>query len=622
MCGICGYFHDRRVKNEVLYDMNQTIDYRGPDDEGYYYDTDFNGFEVGLAQKRLSIIELSKLGHQPMKSIDEDVVVVFNGEIYNYKEIKEELLKNGFTFKSNSDTEVIVYAYQMWGINCISRFIGMFAIAIYDKNDSSLYLVRDRLGIKPLYYYWDNKNIVFGSELKPIMKYPYFKKNINVNALHLYLHHHYITAPQTIFDNTYKVEAGQIVKYRLGNIEKSAYWSIENAYQKREDLSKIEEREAIYSLKNKLEDSVKLRMISDVPLGAFLSGGIDSSLVASVMQSLSSKPIETFTIGFEEDSYNEANYAKKISDYLGTNHHEEYFSINKAKDFINKIPELYDEPFADSSQLPMMLVSQMARKHVTVSLSGDAGDELFCGYKRYDKVLELKKYRFLSKLTNPLLKSNIVSNSVLNSNASRRLIKFANLSDDNSIINADYLTYVQLFNNITNSSIDIDRKYFELLHLTTNIQEKHMLQDLATYLPDDILTKVDRASMYSSLEARTPLLDHRFVEYALALPHNLKFRNGEKKYILKRLLSEYIPNDYFSRPKMGFSIPVYKWLRTDLRFLVEEAFEIDFLRRQNIFNMSMMDAIYKNFKLGIDPYYDNLTWAIVVFQMWYREYID
>lgn len=622
MCGICGYFHDRRVKNEVLYDMNQTINYRGPDDEGYYYDTTFSGFEVGLAQKRLSIIELSELGHQPMKSIDENVVVVFNGEIYNYREIKEELLKNGFTFKSNSDTEVIVYAYQMWGINCISRFIGMFAIAIYDKNDSSLYLVRDRLGVKPLYYYWDNKNIVFGSELKPIMKYPYFKKNINVNAVHLYLHHHYITAPQTIFQHTYKVEAGQIVKYRLGNIEKSVYWSIKNAYEKREDLSKIDEREAIYGLKSKLEDSVKLRMISDVPVGAFLSGGIDSSLVASVMQSLSSKPIQTFTIGFDEDSYNEANYAKKISAYLGTNHHEEYFSINKAKNFINKIPELYDEPFADSSQLPMMLVSQMARKNVTVSLSGDAGDELFCGYKRYDKVLELKKYSFLSKLTNPLLKSNIVSKSVLNSNASRRLIKFANLSDDNSIINADYLTYVQLFNNITNSSIDIDSKYFELLHLATNIQEKHMLQDLATYLPDDILTKVDRASMYSSLEARTPLLDHRFVEYALALPHNLKFKNGEKKYILKRLLSEYIPSDYFSRPKMGFSIPVYKWLRTDLRFLVEDAFEIDFLRRQNIFNMSMMDVIYKNFKLGIDPYYDNLTWAIVVFQMWYKAYID
>ncbi|TCO78830.1 asparagine synthase (glutamine-hydrolyzing) [Marinisporobacter balticus] len=621
MCGICGFFHKKQIEDKVLYDMNQTIHYRGPNDEGYYMKSLKNNFQIGLAQKRLSIIDLSPLGHQPMFSQDETIIVVYNGEIYNFQGIKDILLEKGYFFKSNTDTEVIIYAYQEWGIDCIHQFNGMFAIAIFDKRKDELYLIRDRMGVKPLYYYYNQQDIVFASELKPIMKYPFFHKEINMNALNMFLYHQYIVAPHTIFKNTYKLKPGCYLLYKNGQISEVEYWSVNDKFGNEKIKDWKGEKKYIQELDDLLTDSVKLRMISDVPVGGFLSGGIDSSLIMTLMQKVSSNPVQSFTIGFEEDNYNEALYARKVAKYLGTNHHETYLPVNKAKELIEKLPIFYDEPFADSSQLPTMLVSKIAKQNVTVSLSGDAGDELFCGYSRYDNILKFKKYKIFSKYLNGIDTVLPLKNFLVKSNFNRKYIKLFNLNSDEAIINSDYLTFKDKYKNITSSPFNLESKYFNILDLSDNIQQKHMLQDLITYLPDDILTKVDRASMSATLEARTPFLDYRVVEYALNMPHNMKYKNGCKKYILKELLYRYIPKELVDRPKMGFGVPIYKWLHDDFKRYGKNYFDRDFIKEQGIFNYQEIDKIVNQFNNKQNPNVDKLMWTLIVFQMWYDEYM-
>ena len=619
MCGICGYSSNKSLGKQLLKKMNDTIAYRGPNDEGYYIDN-VEGREIGLAHRRLSILDLSALGKQPMISDDENIVVVFNGEIYNFLEIKEELIRKGYIFNSTTDTEVIVNGYKEYGIDVIKKFNGMFAIAILDLRDKSLYLIRDHIGIKPLYYYYDKDNFIFGSELKPLMAYPEFKKEIDMNSLDTYLYHGYITGEKSIFKNTFKLLPGHYLKLKNNKIDIKEYWSIEENFKNREikNFSEIEWKKKI---KEHLEKSIKDRMISDVPIGAFLSGGIDSSLVVSVMQSLSKEPIKTFTIGFKDAEYNEAQYAKKIAEYLGTDHTEYYLESNEVKKYIEDIPLYYDEPFADSSQLPTMLVSKLAKDKVTVTLSGDGGDELFCGYSKYQKYKIFKKYQKISKILDKFFKE-IIKN--LNSKYTYSLY----FNEDNNLINYGYLNYLNYESILKKQSKHYNEKrYFKLNNLTNNIQEKAMLRDMITYLPDDILTKVDRASMAFSLESRAPFIDdYKFIELSFKIKHDLKYKAGIKKYILKELLYEYLPKELVDRPKQGFCIPMNKWLKGDLRYLIDKYLSDEYIVKQDIFNLEDIKNIKKIFINKENKVYKGLLlegciWHIIVFQLWYDKYI-
>ncbi len=622
MCGICGFISRENISEKNLKEMNETISYRGPNSEGYYLEN-INNINIGFAHKRLSIMDLSPFGNQPMFSFDKDVVVVFNGEIYNFLELKEELLKKGYRFLSTSDTEVIVKGYEEYGIDIVNKLNGMFAIAILDKKREELYLIRDHLGVKPLYFHFQDENLIFGSELKPIMKYPFFKKKINLNSLNEYLFHGYIAGEKSIFENTYKLLPGHYLKYKKGKIEIKEYWSIKKVFLNK-NLENHSENDWKEIIKKHLRKSIKERMVSDVPIGAFLSGGIDSSLVVSIMQSLSDKPIKTFTIGFEEDSYNEAHYAKKIAEYLGTDHTEYYLKSEEIKKYIEDIPLYYDEPFADSSQLPTMMVSKLAKQKVTVSLSGDGGDELFCGYSSYDRYLRLAKYKNFFNLIQILpFKNKIIKN--INT-------KYAHIfyfNDMDNIINAGYLNFLKKESIIKETFNKVPQERYLLLNkLSNNIQEKAMLRDMITYLPDDILTKVDRASMAYSLESRAPFVDdYKFLELSLKIPHNLKYKNNEKKYILKQILYDYIPKELIERPKKGFAIPIEKMLRTDLKFLLDKYLDKNFLKQQNIFKEKEVKKYLNLFLLGKNIelngiYVNKLIWNLLVFQMWYKKYME
>lgn len=620
MCGICGFIHKKKENEQTLYDMNQSIDYRGPNDEGYFLKDIESEYQLGLAHKRLSILDLSPLGHQPMFDNDNTIGIVFNGEIYNFQSIKQDLIKLGYSFKSNCDTEVIIYSYKEWGIDCVKKFNGMFAIAIYDRNENSLYLIRDRIGVKPLYYYYNGGDLVFASELKPIMKYPYFKKNIDLEALNLYLYHQYITAPYTIFENTHKLRPGYYLKFTNGNIEETKYWSIEEKYLQSSINEGYREEDYVNKLEKLLMDSVKIRMISDVPIGAFLSGGIDSSTVVALMQKQSSRPIKTFTIGFEEEKYNEANEAKKIAEYLNTNHNELYVPMEKTKEMLLQIPKYYDEPFADNSQIPTMLVSRLAKEQVTVSLSGDGGDELFCGYNTYDADMNFQKYKRISKIISALY--DPFESKFKNDNINRKILKLFTFRNDDEIINSDYICSKLYLDGLVKLPYKISNKYYKSIDFTEEIKEKHMMQDISTYLPDDILTKVDRATMSVSLEGRNPILDYRVVEFALKCPLNLKYKDGVKKYILKEVLYKHVPHELVDGPKKGFAIPVYEWLHTDLNCYIEKYLNKNYIAKQGIFNVEKLEQLKAKFYSANDIYFDRLIWSILVFQLWYEEYMD
>lgn len=617
MCGIVGFYHKKIVDIEVLKEMTSTLIHRGPDDEGYnfFYHQEY---QIGIGFRRLAILDLSYKGHQPMQF--NNFTITLNGEIYNFKEIRELLIKEGYSFNSNTDTEVALKAIYHWGIDrALDKFIGMFAIALYDNEKGYLYLIRDRIGIKPVYYYYNCNNFVYASELKPIMKYPFFEKNLNFTSIYSYLYHGYFTSPDTIFENLYKLEPGCYLIFDGKNITLNRYWDLKEKFISRSS-EKLNEEDYINKLNELLISSIKYRMISDVPIGTFLSGGIDSSLVTAIMQSQSSYPINTFTIGFHEDHYNEALYAKRISEYLGTNHYEEYLSVKEVMKLIEILPEYYDEPFGDSSALPTMLVSKIAKKNVTVSLSGDGGDELFCGYKNYDFALNLKKISFIGKLIKPFFSNDYCLEKLYMIN--RKLSRYPLIDKNENIINIDYILSKYVINNtIKNTSFKLNQKYFALKNLTNNIQELYMLTDMITYLPDDILTKVDRASMSVSLEARVPILDHRIVEFSFNIPHYLKYKNKEKKYILKKIVSRYLPYELLDRPKMGFAVPIYKWLRNELKPLLRKFLSKEYIEKQNIFVYDKIEVILNKFEKynGYLPE-NKIIWNLLVFQLWYEKY--
>ncbi len=615
MCGICGYVGRKLIQSEQLAKMNDTMYHRGPDDHGIW-ERQKEEYGVGFAQRRLSILDLSEMGHQPMTSEDGSVVITYNGEIYNYIQLRNELKGEGYQFKSNCDTEVIIAAYQEWGCECFGKFNGMFAIAIYDEKEESIILARDRMGKKPLYYYKKGTDFVFGSELKPIMKYPRFCKEIRYDLIGHYMCNKYIVAPETIFRDTYKMEPGTYLIYHKGETQVLRYWDLIGIWS-HTDKGVTDLASARQQLKQLLRDSVSKRLIADVPVGTFLSGGIDSTLITAVAQEVSDTPVDSFTIGFFDEERNEAPYAAEIAKHIGTNHHELYMKEEEILAMIHQLPVYYDEPFSDSSQLPSMLVSKMAAEHVKVALSGDGGDELFCGYKMYDWTWVAQHFDFFGAIENRMpWNRKILPNLPMELRAfiqNREQAVKSQLYVDVMIEEAEKI----LFSEVTNVKYSHEGRI-----QTKNLQEKRMLLDMVTYLPDEILAKMDRASMKYSLEVRCPLLDYRIPEWSFRVSHNLKYHNFDKKYLLKELTYDYVPKNLLDRPKKGFGVPLRKWLRTVLKPEILRFSEPEKLRRQGIFQSEAIKNLILKQEQSNKIVYSSLLWSFYVFQMWYNEYID
>ncbi len=620
MCGIVGF---NNKNSAVLNSMLKTIHRRGPDDSGV-----FESDEFSLGHVRLSILDLSSSGHQPMSF--ENLVMVYNGEVYNFKEIRSELEAFGYIFESQTDSEVILKAYHKWGIKTVDKFIGMFAIAIYDKQKKELILIRDRVGVKPLYYYFDGRDFIFASELKPIMKY---KKDLKINkdALYEFFQFGYISSNLSIFENCYKVPAGHYLKLRIENLELKIeeYWSILPYFEKPK-FTKSEE-ELVDELEKLLIDAFKYRMVSDVPVGVFLSGGIDSSIVAAILQKHYGN-IHTFTIGFKEAKYNEANWAKKVAKHLGTNHTEKYLSSNEAKEILKHFVDIYDEPFGDSSGIPTTLVSQVAKENgVKVVLSADGGDEVFCGYERYWYAKNIGNKIFL--LPKSIRKTLAKLMDIIGVKNASKLIKIHNFEHKfnqlSEILSDDSWQgiYEKLIHNSKNYEIkellevvkDIKEDSFAV-GLRENPMQGMMLWDYHRYLPDDILTKVDRATMSVSIEGREPLLDHRIAEFMAQVPFELKYKDGTSKYLLRKVLQRYLPNELIDRPKMGFGIPMFEWFGGDLRGLFEIYFQKEKFNH-DLLNFQYIQKEYDKLKRG-DAININKLWFILIFQIWYERYMN
>lgn len=620
MCGICGFIGKKNISPQQLQAMNDSMVHRGPDDSGEEIYTIRGGYSLGLAQRRLSILDLSELGHQPMHSADKRVSVVFNGEIYNFQELKKEL--SPYPFRSNCDTEVIIAAYLKWGISCIERFNGMFAIALFDRETQELYLVRDRIGKKPLYYWLDGENLVFASELKPIMLCPGFVKDIRHDMLPRFLYQQYITEPDTIFKDVYKLLPGAVLTFVSGKTKVHKYWDLKEVYKKCQENPVTDYARAKEELKELLKHSVASRMIADVPLGSFLSGGYDSSLVTAIAREHASEPVKTFSIGFHEERFNEAKYAKAVADYLGTDHTEMIIDEEEMFRLVESIPQYYDEPFADSSQIATMLVSALARQQVTVALSGDGGDEFYCGYNIYENVAQAQKLDAAGGLAHALHRFPGIYGKL-----PFRVQVVADNRDPETKTQFCSRSYLETAQEMVLEK-GMDCRYpIESGYQVKDWQIRRMLLDMDTYLPGDILCKVDRASMKYSLETRCPILDRDVMEYSFRLPHSFKYGKGTKKRILKDIAYDYIPKELLERPKVGFGVPLDKWLRGPLKERLLSYVDRDFLIRQGIFNPDYVISLVKGYleKGDAGPAtganFSKVTWSFFTFQQWYCHYI-
>lgn len=630
MCGICGFYSKKRITKEQLAKMNDTMYHRGPDDHGEEIYSGKEGYSLGLAQRRLSIFDLSPLGHQPMHSPDGRLSVVYNGEIYNFQALKEEL--SDYPFVSSCDTEVILAAYLRWGIGCIERFNGMFAIAIFDRENGELYLVRDRIGKKPLYYWLDMGNLVFASELKPILASPGFDARVKKEIVPRFLYQQYICEPDTVFEGVKKVRPGEILCFSTASLDASKplkqwkYWDLKKVYHEKKNQPVKDYEQAKAELKEILKTAVRERLAADVPIGTFLSGGYDSSLVTALAQAVSDTPVKTFSIGFYEEKYNEAKYAKEVASYLGCEHTEMYIDEKDMFSLVESIPAYYDEPFADSSQIPSMLVSEVARKKVTVVLSGDGGDELFCGYNVYEMVRKAQQLDGVGALAGAAGRLLHITDKY--PFKVRVIAGNRNKEAKTQFIAGNYLKIAENMVNLKGQEERIPCYYdFESDYQEKNWQERRMLLDIDTYLPGDILCKVDRASMKYSLEARCPILDKNVAEYAFSLPHEFKYQRGNKKRILKDIAYEYIPRELLERPKVGFGVPLDKWLRGALKEQVLSYADKGFLSKQEIFNPDYTNEFLMNYMRtgdaggGSGANYSRIVWAFFVFQKWFESYM-
>lgn len=626
MCGICGFVSKQNISLEQLKKMNDTMYHRGHDDSGEEIFPMKNGYSIGLAQRRLSILDLSPLGHQPMHSKDGRISVVYNGEIYNFQEIKAQL--SDYPFISTCDTEVIIAAYLKWGIDCVDRFNGMFAICLYDRETEDVYLVRDRIGKKPLYYELDGGNLVFASELKPLMAREGFQKKIRTEVLSRYLFQQYINAPDSVFENVYKLEPGSILRFRYGEVKTWKYWDIKEVYHRMQQNPVTDFAQAKAELKELLNKSVTSRMIADVPLGAFLSGGYDSSLMTAIAQANSSEPVKTFSIGFHEERYNEALYAKEVAKHLGTNHTELYISEKEMFEMVESIPQYYDEPFADSSQIPSMLVSKLAKEDVTVVLSGDGGDEFFCGYNIYENVWQAQMLDGLGGMAHGICNLPGLKQIGLEKKLPFRVRVIAGNRNKETKTQFGADNYITCANDMVLGDGISCHYEIESGYGVSSWQIRRMLLDMDTYLPGDILCKVDRASMKYSLEARCPILDRDVMEYSFRIVHNLKYDKGNKKRILKDIAYDYIPRELLDRPKVGFGVPLDKWLRGPLKEQLLDMCNRDYLKKQGVFDADFVANLVENYIKNGDggpatgANYSRLVWPLFTFQQWYHYYCE
>ncbi|MGB6064277.1 MAG: asparagine synthase (glutamine-hydrolyzing) [Desulfomonilaceae bacterium] len=652
MCGISGFcdFQGRPADSlrAICERMTNTLYHRGPDDSGVWID---ENAQIALGHQRLSILDLSEMGRQPMISVCGRYIIVFNGEVYNHLSIRSQLETEGKApeFRGRSDTEVMLAAISAWGLDsALKKFIGMFAFALWDRHDHSLHLVRDRIGIKPLYYGWTAGGFIFGSELKALKAHPDFQGRINRDALALYLRHNYIPAPYSIYENAFKLEPGHILTVRIDEKPASTkipmasrpYWTAIAAWRHgMEHPWRGTANEAIATLEELLLDSVKLRMISDVPLGVFLSGGIDSSTVTALMQSLSAERVKTFSIGFHEADFNEAPYAARVAEYLGTDHTEHYLTERDVLPVVPEVPKIYDEPFGDSSLIPTILVSRLARGQVTVALSGDGGDELFCGYQRYffaEHVWRLiSKFPFWSRrLAASLIRKTPRAALDAVAYPLRYLpgkfelsgISLANRLHESADLleNPDFIHwYKRLVSQIKSpSDLVIDSRdrttvAFELADWMNTWDYFHLMSycDLMSYLPDDLLVKLDRASMAVGLEARVPLLDHRIAEFAATIPFELKVQNGTGKWLLRRVLMKYVPENLIDRPKMGFGIPIGRWLQNSLKSWAQSLLDKSRLGSEGYLRPTQVQKMWEEHQSGQKDWSTQL-WSILVFEGW------
>ena len=674
MCGITGiYLNDGRAHGgleKTVTEMANTLEHRGPDDVGVWSDAQKC---IAFGHRRLAIVDISASGHQPMTSSSKKYVVALNGEIYNHYQLRQELdlINPGFQWKGHSDTETLLEAFEVWGINeTLNKVVGMFAIALWDTGAHSLYLIRDRFGEKPLYYGWiktdHGKVFSFGSELKALRAYPGFQNNISRNALKQYFKYMYVPAPYSIFEGIYKLEPGSMISMNVppqneptkllhakddedilyDGLKISKWYKFKVAVSENAKKLITDEFEATSLLEAQLKETIKIQSLADVPLGAFLSGGIDSSAIVALMQNQSSTPIKTFTIGFDEAQFDESQYAQAVASHLKTDHHEMRVTSNDALSLIPQLPHLYDEPFADSSQIPTYFVSQAARKEVTVSLSGDAGDELFGGYNRYlwapqlwkkinwmpfparkvlGKTLRKIPIEFWDKIGDyyNFVRSDSKGVTRLGDKVTKTALRLNNVDS----LDALYKSLVCEWPN-TDALVKVDSEGSENVSALIDLIEdplpkyglkesesRMMYWDTISYLPDDILCKVDRAAMGNSLETRVPFLDHRVVELAQRIPLNIKIKNSIGKSVLRNILFKHVPRELIERPKAGFGIPLGSWLRGPLRPWVEELININRLEREGYLQPDLVNKIWKEHLSGKRDWSFRI-WSVVIFQQW------
>ncbi len=621
MCGIVGKlnFNQEKVPRALIEKMNQEIVHRGPDDGGIYIDNN-----IGLGHRRLAIVDLSPTGHQPMFNEDKSVVLIYNGEIYNFLELRSKLKKRGHKFKSHSDTEVIIHLYEDYGENCLKYLRGFFAFALWDKKNKKLFLARDRVGKKPLKYYLTDKFIIFASELKSILKDPRVEKEPDFEAIYNYLSFQYVPAPLTGFKGIKKLPPAHYLVCQKGKVKIKKYWKL--AFSQKENFS---EEEWCQKIMDKLKECVRIRMISDVPLGALLSGGIDSSAIVGLMSQFSKKPVKTFSVGFEEAAFNELSYAKIIAKKFKTDH-TEFIVKPKAAEILPKLVYFYEEPYADSSALPTYYISEQTKKQVTVALNGDGGDENFAGYSLYNAWL------FANKIS-PIFRKILKKSSFLGEFFPEPTLRHRFYVLLNSFSNQGHKMYFDFFSStyftekmkqkllsedfkklIFSSSYKKAKEYF---NQNLDLLDRVLNFGIQTYLPEDLLVKVDIASMASALEGRSPLLDHEFLELTAKIPASLKIKNNQNKYIFKKALKDFLPSQVLFKRKQGFSIPIDKWIREDLNKFSKEIILSKKAIKRNIFKQEELKKLFKEHETKKFNHGARI-WALLWLELWFKEYFD
>jgi asparagine synthase (glutamine-hydrolysing) len=650
MCGICGEidFYNKGIQVNVTQRMCDVLAHRGPDDEGMvfikedqYWEVkkssellqDKDGYEVGLGHRRLSIIDLSEAGHQPMCNEEGTIWIVLNGEIYNFQDLKRGLEKKGHLFKSKSDTEVILHAYEEWDVECLQYLRGMFAFGIWDSKKRRLFLARDRLGKKPLVYWTGKSRLIFASEIKGILEDPDVGRKVNLIALHHYLTYQYVPSPLTIFEGIKKLPPGHYLLYDFsGQVKTEKYWKLDFAPIQE---SKIDLHELCDRVRTELEESVKLRLISDVPLGAFLSGGIDSSLIVGIMAKLSHQPVKTFTIGFEEKEFDELRFARIVSKHFSTEHHEFIVKPN-AIEILPRLVWYYNEPFADSSAIPTYYMAKMTKDFVKVVLTGDAGDENFAGYPRY---LRSQWVAWFTKLPEKMRRDWVPPLIRRMASLRWREKKFNRLADFLELLSCNqarnYAEQIKIFNAKERNEIYSQEMLHALAHIdplgylvekyeeseTEDPLSKLLYLDIHSYLPEDLLVKMDIATMANSLEARVPFLDHKFMEFVAGIPSQLKLRGSMTKFILKEAFSGFLPETILRRKKMGFGVPISRWFTKDLKaYLFETLMDERALNRGFFRKEGVQRLLDEHIALKYD--HSARIWALLTLELWFRIFID